>query len=315
MIATTLRLWAQRHVLPKRRKGRTGRPVRHAALVTSTIAALVAAIAVLAFARASGNSTAPAADPGSATPAQDTAALAAASATRQQAAAWVTAQVSRGVTITCDPLMCAALQQRGWPTAELSVIGPASGDPLGSGIVMSTAAVRSQLGARLAQVYAPEMIAAFGNGATMVQVRVVVPGGAAAYLPAARADQKARTAAGQQLSRNKHIQAAPGARHELVSGQVDSRLLITLAALAAKFPVRITNFGGAGPGSATSDPLHAMTITVPTTVYQPLVDFLRAQRSPLRAAISSQRHSRTSSIQIDFTEPSLVGLLNAITPR
>ena len=102
---------------------------------------------------------------------------------------------------------------------------------------------------------------------------------------------------------------------ELVSGQVDSRLLITLAALAAKFPVRITSFAGAGPSSATSDPLHAMTITVPTTVEQQLLDFLRAQRSPLRAAISSQRHGRTASIQIDFTEPSLVGLLNAITPR
>ena len=197
MIATTLRLWAQRHVLPERRKGRAGRPFRRAALLTSTIAALVAAIAVLAFARASGDWAAPATDSGSATPAQDTAALAAASSARQQAAAWVTAQVSRGVTITCDPLMCAALQQRGWPAAEMSVIGPASGDPLGSGIVMSTAAVRSQLGARLSQVYAPEVIAAFGNGATMVQVRVVVPGGAAAYLPAARADQKARTAAGR----------------------------------------------------------------------------------------------------------------------
>ena len=180
---------------------------------------------------------------------------------------------------------------------------------------MSTYAVRSQLGTRLAQVYAPEVIAAFGNGATMVQVRVVVPGGAAAYGPAARADKKARTAAGQQLGRNKHIRAGPAATRDLVRGQVDSRLLITLAAVAARSPVRITSFSGARPGSTTSDPLHAMSITVPTTACQSLLDFLRAQRSPLRAAISSQRHGRTSAIQIDFTEPSLVGLLNAITLR
>src|SRR5258708_37410880 len=119
--------------------------------------------------------------------------MAAASAARQQPACWRTAQVSRGDRIACDPRMCDALPQRGWPAAELSVIGPASGDPFGSGIVMFTAAVRSQLGARLAQVFAPAVIAAFGNGATTVQGRVVVAGRAAGYLPELRGDQKART--------------------------------------------------------------------------------------------------------------------------
>jgi hypothetical protein len=310
VIATTLRLWARRHLLPERRKGRADRPFRHAALVTSTIAALVAAIAVLAIVRVSGDAAAPAADHGSVTQAQDTAALAAASATRQQAAAWVTAQVSRGVTITCDPLMCAALQQRGWPAAELSVIGPASGDPLGSGIVMSTAAVRSQLGTRLATVYAPAVIATFGGGETLVQIRVVVPGGAAAYFPALRADQKARATVGGELSRTKRVQATPTAKQELARGQVDSRLLMTLAALAHQVPVRITSFGGASPGSATSDPVRIMIITVPAAQYLPLVAFLHQQRAPLLAAVSAQRHGRTALIKIGFTEPSPVGLLN-----
>jgi hypothetical protein len=310
VIATTLRLWAQRHVLPERRKGRAGRPFRHAALVTSTIAALLAAIAVLAFAGASGDSAAPAAEPASATPAQDTAALAAALATRQQAAAWVTAQVSRGVTITCDPLMCGALQQRGWPAAELSVIGPASGDPLGSGIVMSTAAVRSQLSTRLATVYAPAVIATFGGGATLVQVRVVEPGGAAAYFPALRADQKARATVGGELSRTKRVQGPPAAKEELARGQVDSRLLMTLTGLAHQVPVRITSFGGAGPGSATSDPLQIMNITVPAARYLSVLAFLHQQRPPLLALVSAHRHGLTASIKIEFAEPSPVGLLN-----
>jgi hypothetical protein len=308
VIATTLRLWAQRHLLPERRQGQAGRSFRHAAIVTSTIAVLIAAIAVLAFARATGNSAAPTAD--RTTPPKDATELAAASATRQQAAAWVTAQVSRGVTITCDPLMCAALQQQGWPAAELSVIGPASGDPLGSGIVMSSAAVRSQLGTRLATVYAPAVIAAFGGGATLVQVRVVVPGGAAAYLPALRADQKARATVGGELSRSKRVQATQAAKQELARGQVDSRLLLTLTGVAHQVPVRITAFSGANPGSATGDPLRIMIITVPAAHYLSVLAFLHQQRPPLLAVLSGHRYGRIASIKIEFTEPSPVGLLN-----
>lgn len=288
--------------------GRASRPSRHAAILTSIIAVLVVAIAVLAFARASENSATPAAD--STTPAKDATELGAASATRQQTAAWVTAQVSRGVTIACDSLMCDALQQRGWPAAQLSVIGPASGDPLGSGIVIATAAVRSQLGTRLASVYAPAVIAAFGAGATLVQVRVVVPGGTAAYIPALRADQKARTTVGGELSRAERVQATPAAKRELARGQVDSRLLMTLAGLAHQVPVRITSFGGAGPGSATGDPLRIMIITVPAAHYLLVLAFLHQQRAPLLAVVSAHRHGRTASIKIEFTEPSPVGLLN-----
>jgi hypothetical protein len=279
-------------------------------MVTCLVALLAAGFAVLAFARGNGGS-APSADTHDATvPAQDHAVLVAAAAGRQQAATWVAAQVSRGVVVSCDPLMCAALQQKGFPAADLSVIGPASGDPLGSGVVISTAAVRSQLGPRLATVYAPAVIATFGGGTTLVQVRVVVPGGAAAYFPALRADQKARATVGGELSRAKRVQATPAAKKELARGQVDSRLLMTLTGLAHQFPVRITSFGGASPGSATGNPLRIMIITIPTAHYLPVLAFLRQQRAPLLAVISAHRHRRTASITIEFTEPSPVGLLN-----
>ena len=209
--------------------------------------------------------------------------------------------------------MCAALQGHGVPASDLSVIGPTSGDPLGSGLVISTAVVRSQLGTRLAQVYAPAVIAAFGTGQSLIQVRVVVPGGAAAYFPALRADNKARIAAGRELSRNPRIEAAPAAQHQLASGQVDSRLLVTLAALAGKFGVRIANFGAAGPGSASSDPLQTMSLTVPADGCQQLLGFLAAQRAPLRAQVYTRCGSRTASVRIRFSEPSPVGLLTATT--
>ena len=175
---------------------------------------------------------------------------------------------------------------------------------------MSTAAVRGQLGSRLATVYAPAVIATFGAGPTLVQIRVVAPGGAAAYFPALRADQKARATVGGELSRTKRVQATPAAKQELARGQVDSRLLMTLTGLAHQVPVRITSFGGAGPGSATSDPLRIMMITVPAGHYLSVLAFLHQQRAPLLAVVSGHRLGRTASIKIEFTEPSPVGLLN-----
>ena len=77
--------------------------------------------------------------------------------------------------------MCAALQSAGLPAADLLVLGTATPDPLGADLVVATAAVRSQFGARLAGVYAPVVLARFGTGAAGIDVRVIAPGGAPAY--------------------------------------------------------------------------------------------------------------------------------------
>ncbi len=273
---------------------------------------MVAAGAVVAFTQTHGDAAQRAADSAGSVPHPGAAALAAAAATRQQAATWIAAQVSHGVIVACDPLMCAALQQHGFPAADLSAISAASGDPLGSGIVISTTAVRSQFGIRLDKVYAPVAIASFGTGAGQVQVRIMAVGGATAYLAALRADLKARQTAGRQLDRNKRVSAAPAAIRDLAAGQVDSRLLITLAFLAARLGVRIQAFGDAGPGSATSGPLRMVSLTAPTVSYlHQLLAFLHAQRSPLQALVSAQHHGQTATVQVEFTAPSPVGLLTA----
>ena len=81
-----------------------------------------------------------------------------ATAARDQAAAWVARQVSGAAVIACDPAMCAALAQHGVPSGNLLVLGPGAGDPLGSDVVLGTAAVRGLFGSRLAAVYAPEVL-------------------------------------------------------------------------------------------------------------------------------------------------------------
>jgi hypothetical protein len=289
-------------------------------LVGGFVAIALVAGAVTTFAIARGNAApSPAHASRSADqvpPAPNPQALAAAAASRQQTAVWVAAQVSHGVIVGCDPLMCAALQQHGFPPADLATLGASAGDPLGSGIVISTTAVRSQLGARLATVFAPDVIASFGDGASLVQVRVVSPGGVAAYGSADLAELQARQIAGRELAGNRNIHEPAAAKAALVSGRVDSRLLITLAALAASTRIQIDAFGDAGPGAGANVPLRQLTVVTSSTTYlDQLLSFLDAQRPPLRAMVSEHRHGRTTAVQIQFTAPSPTGLLPASTTQ
>jgi hypothetical protein len=310
VIATTVRLWWQRHVSePRARRRRTHGLVAVGALVVALLAVSGAAIwlastrpASDAAARPAGRRTVSAAD---------TDRLAAATASRQQAAAWVAAQVGRGVIVACDPLMCDALAQDGFPAANLASLGPSAADPLGSGIVVSTAAVRNELGTRLATVFAPLVIATFGTGQSQVQVRVVAPDGAAAYLAALRADVQARQTAGRELLANRNVRMPAVARGQLAAGQVDMRLLITLVGLAHKYRVAIRSFGDTGPGAAPGVPLRSMTITANGKSYRrQVLGFLSAQRAPLLALTSVQTSGASVIVTIEFPAPAPLGLLN-----
>jgi hypothetical protein len=100
---------------------------------------------------------------------------------RNQAVTWIVHQVSRAAVVACDAQVCADLASRGFPGASLLTIGPQSNNPLGANLVVSTAAVRAQFPDRLASVYAPAVIAAFGSGNARIEIRLEYPGGATAY--------------------------------------------------------------------------------------------------------------------------------------
>src|SRR5207237_1289480 len=95
---------------------------------------------------------------------------------------------------------------------------------------------------------AAAVLASFGTGAARIDVRIVAPDGTAAYRRALAADIRARRAAGVQLLRDPRIMVTPSARAALAAGQVDARMMISLAALAAIEPVQVDGFGGRGPG-------------------------------------------------------------------
>ncbi|MGE5291186.1 MAG: hypothetical protein ACM3ML_29105 [Micromonosporaceae bacterium] len=238
---------------------------------------------------------------------------------RHEAAAWVATQVRRDAIVACDPAMCPALQAQGFPAANLLVLRPATTDPLGSDIVVATAAVRSELGGRLPGVYAPAVIASFRSGSQRIDIRAVAPHGAAAYWAALRSDQQARRIAGAKLLRNPLVAISKAARRQLAAGRVDSRLLITLNALAARHRMRIVSFGTAVPGASSGIPLRSAEISPGgprpvdggATALRSALAFLRAQRPPY--VPGHLRHVTLAggrpALWIEFGAPSQLGLL------
>jgi hypothetical protein len=229
-----------------------------------------------------------------------------ATALRDQAAAWVARQVSGAAIIACDPAMCAALAQHGVPSGDLLVLGPGAGDPLGSDVVLGTPAVRGLFGTRLAGVYALEVMASFGTGAERIDVRVVAPDGSAVYRRALAADVRSRRAAGLELLRDPRLAVSPDARAALEAGQVDARLLITLAALAASEPVQVSAFGAADPGASPGLPLRTAELTAPAATARRMLVFLQAQRSPYQPAYASRAGT---VVTVEFAGPAPLGLL------
>jgi hypothetical protein len=320
IIANTLRMWTQRSQPPARRL--RPRRARWRVVAVAVLLAVVFGAGAITVALSGSRGTGSHAARRAAGTSAAGAALAATAAARQQAAAWVAGQVSADAIVACDPAMCGALQARHLPAGRLLVLGPGRADPLGSDLVVATPVVRNQFGGRLASVYAPVTLATFGAGSVRIDVRAVAPDGAAAYRAALAADVRARQAAGGQLLHNRHIHLRAGARAALASGEVDSRLLVTLAALAALHPVDILGFGGPGPGPGASAgvPLRVADIAVATVrgahrqpSLRSLRAFLGAQRPPyLPASVTTVRiTSRRAGLEIEYGLPSPLGLLGS----
>jgi hypothetical protein len=304
VIATTLRLWLERHPVFGG-KGPRGRRVT-IALALVAIVALGAGVTGVIIGRAAKSPS---------VPAVPAAAAGAFAATRGEAASWIAGQVAASAIVACDPAMCAALHADGLPATRLLVLGTATADPLGSDVVVATLAVRNQFGTRLQSVYAPVVIASFGTGAGRIDIRAIAPDGTAAYEAALAADRRSRISAGSQLLRNPRIIVAADARNALSAGNVDPRLLMMLAALADQQQVRITAFGDPSPGASPVVPLRGVEIAAlgpgaeAEASLRSMLSFIDAQRQPfqpLQAALVG-----SSALTVEYAAPSPLGLLGS----
>lgn len=286
--------------------GRKGAPARRHVLAAVVSAALVAGVITGSVALSRGM-------PGQQSPGLPEPQAATATwnqAARNQAATWVVRQVSRSARVSCDPVMCQALKARGFPAGGLVVLEPGTGDPLGSAVIIATAAVRDEVGDRLAMVYAPAVIASFGSGSARVDIRVIAPHGAAAYWSALRADLADRKQLGALLARSSRIQASAAARRQLLAGQVDSRLETTIADMAALHPVDIVAFADSGPGASAGQPLRSADLAPTdhaTAAYiDALLEFLRSRQAPYRPTLIEIRSlpSGQNVLRVEFPAPS-----------
>jgi hypothetical protein len=245
-------------------------------------------------------------------------------AARDLAAAWASSHVSRTAIVSCDLVMCQALQAHGVPAASLLELGPGGADPLDSSVIVATAAVRTIIGSRLVAADAPATIASFGSGSTRIDIREIAPQGTAAYVSALRADILARQTSGTQLLNNQRITTSATARRQLAGGQVDSRLLVIIAGLAAQQPFTIVTFGDRAPGASPGIPLRSADLAETGSTAGPngvtwvrsMITFLRAQRDPYLAAhIQTMRLAGGQNIlRIEFAAPSPLGLLGQRAP-
>jgi hypothetical protein len=236
-----------------------------------------------------------------------------ATAAAAQAVSWIISQVSGGAIIACDPAMCAALQARGVNASRLLPMQPGSDNPLDAGVVVTSSPTSRQL----ADEYAPAVIASFGSGATRVDVRATEPGGAAAYQSALRADLAARESAGAQLLRNWRIQFTRQDAAQLRAGEVDSRLLATLAALSSQYSFRVTAFGDASPGVQAL--YREVTVTIggsgdATAELAAALALVNAQDPPYQPAHAVIIHPAVgqAALNIEFAAPSPLGLLTTV---
>jgi hypothetical protein len=234
---------------------------------------------------------------------------------RAAAAAWVASQVSRAQPISCDPQMCQALRADGVPAADLLVLRPDGSAPLHSRVIVVTPAVTTMVGTKLLTSDAPAALASFGSGSRQVSVRMIYSQGAAAYAAALRQDMAERKTSEIALLENPRVTAALGARRQLRDGQIDPRLLLTLAQLASQWPLSIVAFGDRAPGASPGVPLRSADLAVAgdaagrarqMAVYaHQLRDLFASARIRAVRLASGQ-----DVVQVGFAAPSPFGVLN-----
>lgn len=307
VLATTIKVWVSWRLRPAGSgKAQPAAPRwRLAALLALALA--VIAVAALQFTGVFTRTAATAARAPSAAGNTGTA------GTSSEAAAWIAGQVSVGAIVACDPAMCAALQAQGVNAGRLMPLPAGAADPRGAAVMVTSASAGSQL----AMQYAPAVIASFGSGNARIEVCATEPGGAAAYGSALRADLAARHSAGSELLRNSRIQFTARDAAQLRAGEVDSRLLVTLAALSIRYSFRVTSFGDASPGVQAL--FREVTITSGGSKYgaarlAAALALVTAQSPPYLPDHAWIVHPAAgqAALHIEFAAPSPLGLLTAV---
>ena len=238
--------------------------------------------------------------------------------TSTAAATWITQQVTPGTSVACDAQMCAALTTAGFPAAQEVQVGMTSQSLSNAQLVVLTPQLRRYFRAvnhRLGRDVAPPALASFGG----ISVHAIDQNGAAAYEGQLSQDLQARLQAGRQLLKSDRVTASPSAQTALATGQVDSRLLLALQALAAREPIDILAFDDSGPGASSGVPFREVDLAVafPAARMSPQ-EYIGTLRPILQAHSNFPPYNRVAptrmpdgqlAAQIEYGVPGSLGLL------
>ncbi|MET0734724.1 MAG: hypothetical protein ABWY55_03640 [Microbacterium sp.] len=221
---------------PARERSRTRAWLRSNRATVISLVPIAALVGVLAYggvvaANDSGVTAAPVAqDAAPALPAPE-----------QDAATWLIDNAETSQRILVDPLVAPSLIDAGWGSdALIAADSSAFGD--GSGwrdvaLVLSTAQVRAAAAESPAIGAALEnslVLASFGTGAQLVELRRVAPEGAVLAAASQRSAASMRTQFGAELAQNPAIEMSTPDRVRFAGGRVDERISAVIGTIAAE---------------------------------------------------------------------------------
>ncbi|TKK89304.1 hypothetical protein FDA94_10240 [Herbidospora galbida] len=231
---------------------------------------------------------------------------------REQAATWVARQV-KGI-VGCDAPVCALLATQG---VEPSRLLPLRGqeEVLNADVVVVTPALRELFGPGLEPVTATEPLATVGA----IRIVQVTPQGVGTFAKALERDKRDRRDAGRELLANPRLAATPAATRQLAGGEVDARILVSLAALAASHRLYIRGFGdgGADPREVPYRTVEVSSVdgSEPTSEsVSGIIRFLEAQESrfhPIEVNIARPVDAVSTILRIRYAAPSPTGSLTS----
>lgn len=310
VLATTFRLWSSRQ-LPRLRRARSALLLAVCVLVVGA-GALAAVRLTSTSSRAARVSSSAGPHRPQVRPSASTAAVSAAAAVRSQAAAWIAGQVTSAQTIGCDPAMCTTLRGQGVAAGRLVPLEPTASSMAGATMIVASPSALTQLSHE-----APVLLASFGSGASLLEVRCAAPGGSAAYQRALQSDLAARRSGGAQLLHSRRIEVSAEGAGQLEAGQVDARLQILLTLLASQHSWRVLAFGDASPGVPLTEAPFRQAVIASADSRGAAADLaaalalVRAQGAPYQPAqVTTVRlPDGQTGLRIDFAAPTPLGLL------
>jgi len=179
---------------------------------------------------------------------------------RDAAARWITTDVRHGTRMACEKDMCAQLRNSGVSGDDLVELTGDSVKLTGTQLVIASRGVRQRFGADLAYKIAPDVLGIFGQGPARVEVRQRNTHSRAAHDKLKAKEQRSRQHAALQLLDVPRVHTSSNAMHDLAAGEVDNRLVYTLAKIARSHTINVAAFGGRGPFTGIDVPERTVDI-------------------------------------------------------